>query len=130
MKFANPHALWLIPCLLVFGFALFRWSRRIARKKLASFGPPERLPRILRSVDGRAAARKFWLAVCALCLVAVSIARSFERLEERIDASESRLYSRLADLEDRVEACRQDIADDIGTLRDEVRELARVDDSE
>jgi len=62
--------------------------------------------------------------------VAVSIARSFERLEERIDASESRLYSRLADLEDRVEACRQDIADDIGTLRDEVRELARVDDSE
>ena len=75
MKFANPHALWLIPCLLVFGFALFRWSRRIARKKLASFGPPERLPRILRSVDGRAAARKFWLAVCALCLVAVSIAR-------------------------------------------------------
>jgi hypothetical protein len=32
--------------------------------------------------------------------IAVSIARSFERLEERIDATESRLYSRLADLED------------------------------
>ena len=29
--------------------------------------------------------------------VAVSIARSFERLEERIDASEARLYSRLSD---------------------------------
>ena len=28
--------------------------------------------------------------------IAVSIARSFERLEERIDGSESRLYSRLA----------------------------------
>jgi hypothetical protein len=31
---------------------------------------------------------------------AVSVARSFERLEERIDAAESRLYSRLNDLED------------------------------
>ena len=57
--------------------------------------------------------------------VAVSIARSFERLEERIDAAEARLYSRLSDIEDRTEACRQDIADDIGTLRDEVREIAR-----
>lgn len=32
--------------------------------------------------------------------IAVSISRSFERLEERIDAAESRIYSRLADLED------------------------------
>jgi hypothetical protein len=34
--------------------------------------------------------------------IAVSIARSFERIEERIDAAESRLYSRLADVEDRI----------------------------
>jgi uncharacterized protein Yka (UPF0111/DUF47 family) len=34
--------------------------------------------------------------------VAVSIARSFERIEERIDAVESRLYSRLAELEDKL----------------------------
>ena len=34
--------------------------------------------------------------------IAVSIARSFERLEERIDAAESRLYSRMADIEDAV----------------------------
>ena len=33
----------------------------------------------------------------------VSIARSFERLEERIDAAESRIYGRLAELEDRLE---------------------------
>ena len=32
--------------------------------------------------------------------VAVAIARSFERLEERIDATEARLYSRIAELED------------------------------
>jgi flagellar capping protein FliD len=31
---------------------------------------------------------------------AVSVARSFERLEERIDAAEARLYSRLNDLEE------------------------------
>ncbi len=59
--------------------------------------------------------------------VAVSIARSFERLEERIDAAESRLYSRFSDLDDRIEACRQDISDDIGTLRDMVAEVVRAD---
>lgn len=36
--------------------------------------------------------------------IAISIARSFERLEERIDSSESRLTSRIADVEDRIEA--------------------------
>ncbi|HLH54373.1 MAG TPA: hypothetical protein VKY92_12235 [Verrucomicrobiae bacterium] len=35
--------------------------------------------------------------------IAVSIGRSFERLEERIDAAESRIYGRLAELEDRLE---------------------------
>lgn len=55
--------------------------------------------------------------------VAVSIARSFERLEERIDATESRLYGRLADLEDRIESSRQDIANQIGVLQDETREV-------
>lgn len=34
--------------------------------------------------------------------VAVSISRSFERLEERIDAAESRLYSRLEELSDEI----------------------------
>ncbi|MGA2175580.1 MAG: hypothetical protein ABSH38_11425 [Verrucomicrobiota bacterium] len=36
--------------------------------------------------------------------LAVSVARSCERLEERIDGAESRLYSRFADLEDKLEA--------------------------
>jgi hypothetical protein len=54
--------------------------------------------------------------------VAVSIARSFERMEERIDATESRLYGRMADLEDRFEGSRQDISDIIGELRAELRE--------
>jgi len=34
--------------------------------------------------------------------IAVSLARSFERLEERIDAAESRIYSRLSDVEDKI----------------------------
>lgn len=59
--------------------------------------------------------------------IAVSISRSFERLEERIDATESRLYSRLADVEDKVEASRQDISDSIGNIREEFRELTRVE---
>ena len=36
--------------------------------------------------------------------IAVSIGRSFERLEERIDGVESRIYSRLLEMEDKVEA--------------------------
>jgi hypothetical protein len=44
--------------------------------------------------------------------VVVSIARSFERLEERIDATESRLYSRFAEVEDKVEALRSDLKDE------------------
>ena len=35
--------------------------------------------------------------------LAISVSRSFERIEERIDAMESRLYSRLNDLEDKLE---------------------------
>jgi DNA-binding Lrp family transcriptional regulator len=60
--------------------------------------------------------------------IAVSIARSFERLEERIDASESRLHSRMAEVEDRVEASRQDTSDMIGEMKEEVREVTRMRD--
>jgi len=42
--------------------------------------------------------------------IAVSVGRSFERLEERIDAGESRIYSRLSDIED-------SIGEELRTLR-------------
>jgi hypothetical protein len=58
--------------------------------------------------------------------MAVSIARSFERLEERIDAAESRIYGRLAEVEDRIESSRQDIADQVGALQDEVRAVTEM----
>ena len=57
--------------------------------------------------------------------VAVSIGRSFERLEERIDAAESRIYSRISDVEDKVENSRQDIADGLGEIKSDLRELMR-----
>ncbi len=58
--------------------------------------------------------------------VAVSIARSFERLEERIDGAESRIYSRLSEVEDKVEASRQDMSDEIGNVLEELREMRTV----
>jgi molybdopterin/thiamine biosynthesis adenylyltransferase len=58
--------------------------------------------------------------------IAVSISRSFERLEERIDASEARTYSRLAEIEDRIEASRQDTSDLLGEVKEEVREGIRM----
>jgi len=54
--------------------------------------------------------------------IAVSIGRSFERLEERIDAVESRMYSRLSDLEDKVESCHQELSDELGAFLSELRE--------
>ena len=54
--------------------------------------------------------------------IAVSISRSFERLEERMDATESCLYSRMADVEDRIEGSRQAIADQLADLRNSVHE--------
>lgn len=57
--------------------------------------------------------------------IAVSISRSFERLEERIDALESRLSGRISDAEDKIEGCRQDIADEIGDIKAEVRDALR-----
>ncbi len=53
--------------------------------------------------------------------IAVSIGRSFERLEERIDAAESRIYSRLAEIEDKIEASRQELADKLGDVREDIR---------
>ncbi|HEX7724306.1 MAG TPA: hypothetical protein VF438_01030 [Candidatus Paceibacterota bacterium] len=58
--------------------------------------------------------------------VAVSIARSFERLEERIDAMEARVSSRIADAEDKVENLRQEFSDELGDVKEELRELSRM----
>ena len=58
--------------------------------------------------------------------VAISISRSFERLEERIDTLEARLYTRISEVEDRLEATRQDISDSIGNIREEFRDFVRV----
>jgi len=39
--------------------------------------------------------------------IAVSIARSFERLEDRIDSGELRIYSRLAEIDDLISEVRE-----------------------
>lgn len=58
--------------------------------------------------------------------IAVSIARSFERLEERVDAGEARINSRLGDVEDRIEAVRQELSDELGDVKSEVRDAYRA----
>ena len=50
--------------------------------------------------------------------MAVSISRSFERLEERLDAAESRIYSRLSEVEDKVAACEHNVMQEIDSIRD------------
>lgn len=60
--------------------------------------------------------------------IAVSISRSFERLEDRIDSVESRIYTRLAEIDDKIESGRQDLSDTIGTTKDEIKEMLQVKD--
>ena len=55
--------------------------------------------------------------------IAISISRSFERLEERIDSAEARIFAYLSDMNDKIESGRQDFADMIGEVRDDVRDL-------
>jgi hypothetical protein len=62
--------------------------------------------------------------------IAISIARSFERLEEHVDAAESRIHSRIVEVDDRLESNRQDIADQIGDVRSELRQFAEVKGSD
>jgi hypothetical protein len=59
--------------------------------------------------------------------IAVSIARSFERMEERIDAVESRIYGRLADVEDKIEEHRQAVSDELGEIRTDLRDFAKAE---
>lgn len=58
--------------------------------------------------------------------VAVSISRSFERLESRIDAAESRIYSRISDVEDKIESIRQDLVDELNEVKSEIRDFVRI----
>ena len=75
MKFANPLFLWALPILLLGGAALFMASRRMGARKLAEFGPADRLSRILRSVNPRARLVKFAMVTAGLALLAVAAAR-------------------------------------------------------
>ncbi|MDB5238816.1 MAG: hypothetical protein JWO00_151 [Candidatus Parcubacteria bacterium] len=58
--------------------------------------------------------------------IAVSVARSFERLEERIDSAESRIYSRLADIEDKMDSGYHDLAHEFIEIKGGIGELARA----
>ncbi len=56
----------------------------------------------------------------------ISISRSFERYEERIDGIETRIYARLADLDEKVEDLRQVTTDMLEAIREDVREISKV----
>jgi hypothetical protein len=56
----------------------------------------------------------------------ISITRGCERLVERVDAAESRIYSRMAEVDDRVEGARQENVDILTELKEEIREGARL----
>ena len=55
--------------------------------------------------------------------MAVAIARSFERMQESMDAMENRHLARLVELADDIEGSRQALADLLGDVRTDVREL-------
>lgn len=58
--------------------------------------------------------------------IAVSIARSFERLEERVDAAESRIYSRIADVEDKVDTGHRDLMEALTEIKNMIGALSKT----
>lgn len=58
--------------------------------------------------------------------IAISISRSFERLEERLHNNESRIYLQLSTLEDKIENIRQEFSDHLLELKNEIRDFARI----
>ena len=62
--------------------------------------------------------------------IAISIARSFERLEKHVMDSEGRLHNRLSELDDKLDATRQDISDILGDMKEEIRDTIRYKNSE
>ncbi len=62
--------------------------------------------------------------------IAISLARSFERLEKHYQESESRLHNRISELDDKLDATRQDISDNIGDIKEEIRDSIRFKNSD
>ncbi len=55
--------------------------------------------------------------------IAVSIARSFERLEERIDSAESRIFSRLEDIENKITDGQEEVRGQINTIASDLKDI-------
>lgn len=62
--------------------------------------------------------------------IAISIARSFERLEKNNMDTESRIHNKISELDDKIDATRQDISDSLGDIKDEIRDNMRFKNSE
>jgi len=75
MIFAHPLILWFLPLLIVGGVCLLWFARRLAAKRLARFGPHERLSQILLTVNPRAKIQKPALVLGAICLLTLAAAR-------------------------------------------------------
>jgi hypothetical protein len=61
---------------------------------------------------------------------AVAIARSFERIEDRMDATESRTFMRISEVEDKLASATQQIDENFADLKEEVREFVLSKDRE
>jgi hypothetical protein len=58
--------------------------------------------------------------------ISIAIGRSFERLEDRMDNIESRTYTRLADIEEKIEDTRQSLMDILEIVREDLREMSKI----
>ncbi len=57
--------------------------------------------------------------------IAISIARSFERLEKSGHDTEFRIFTGIGEIEDKIESGRKDMADTIGDIKEEIRDAVR-----
>jgi len=58
--------------------------------------------------------------------IGIAIGRSFERLEEHMDNMESRIYKRLAEIDEHSEDVKQILKDNFDLIREDLREIGKI----
>lgn len=75
MIFLHPHLLWSVPAVLLVGLALYAWSRRVRRRRLALFTTFAEIEAILRSRQETGRLVAHGLVILGLVFLVVALAR-------------------------------------------------------
>ncbi|MEM1058410.1 MAG: VWA domain-containing protein [Verrucomicrobiota bacterium] len=93
MTFIYPYVLLLLPAIGIGGYFLWRYSQKLAQRRLALFSPSNRLPAVLRSLDVKAKRRKEIIFLTAMLLLVIALARpAWGPINQEADSEGAEFY--------------------------------------